>query len=56
VGVYKVQNIIKEEFVTNVLQVEMQCRHLYIVCHATRVTIVAAAYQAKHEILHNDMV
>jgi hypothetical protein len=56
VGVYRVQNITKEEFVTNVVQVEMQCRHLYIVCHPTRATIATVTYQAKHEILHNDMV
>jgi hypothetical protein len=29
-GVYKVEETTKEEFVTNAVQVEMQCRHFYI--------------------------
>jgi hypothetical protein len=37
-GVYKVRETTKEEFVTNVVQVEMQRRHLYIVHHATKAT------------------
>ncbi len=55
-GVYKVQEITKEEFVTNVIQVEMQRHHLYTACHATRVTNAAIIYWAKHEIVDNDMV
>jgi len=55
-GVYKVQEITKEEFVANAVQVEMQCCHLYITCHATRTANAIAIYQAKHEIMNNDMV
>ncbi len=55
-GVYRVQGTTKEEFITNAIQVEMQCRHLYITCHGTRVAIAIAVYRAKHEIIDNDMV
>jgi hypothetical protein len=55
-GVYKVQEIIKENFVTNVVHVEMERHHLYIACHVIRVANVVATYWAKHEIVHNDMV
>jgi hypothetical protein len=44
---------IKEEFVANVIQVKM---HLYIACHAARVANAIVAYQAKHDIVNNDMV
>jgi hypothetical protein len=47
-SVYKVQGITKEEFVANAIHVEMQCRHLYI-------SNAAVAYQAKHNIVDNDM-
>jgi hypothetical protein len=43
-GVYSVREIIKEEFVANVVQVEMQHRHLYIVCHVAKVANVTVAY------------
>jgi hypothetical protein len=33
-GVYRVQELTKEEFVTNAIQVEMQCRHLHTARHA----------------------
>ncbi len=46
----------KKKFVANVIQVEMQHRHLYTSRHATRVTNVVVAYQIKHEIVNNDMV
>jgi hypothetical protein len=36
-GVYRVQDITKEEFVTNAVQVEMQWCHLYIARHAAKV-------------------
>jgi hypothetical protein len=55
-GVYRVQETIKEEFVANGIQVEMQCCHLYIVCHATRAVNVIVIYRAKHAIGDNDMV
>jgi hypothetical protein len=55
-GVYKVQGTIKEKFVTNVVQVEMQCRHFYIVHHATKVASAAAVYRVKHEIVNTNMV
>ncbi len=43
-GVYSVREIIKEEFVANVVQVKMQRRHLYIVCHVARVANVTVVY------------
>ncbi len=49
-GVYKVQDTIKEKFVANAIQVEIQHRHFYIVHHA------AAAYRTEHESVNNDMV
>ncbi len=55
-GVYGVQGTTKEEFVTNVVHAEMQCCHLYIAHHATRVANVIIAYQVKHNIVNNDMV
>jgi hypothetical protein len=55
-GVYKVQGTIKEEFVANAVQVEMQCWHLYTIRHATRVANTTTSYQAKHKIINNDMV
>jgi len=55
-GVYKVQGTTKEKFVANVVQVEIQHRHLYIVHHSTKATNVTATYQTKHEIINNDMV
>jgi hypothetical protein len=39
-----VEETIKEEFVANVIQVEMQHRHFYIVCHATRVANATTTY------------
>ncbi len=53
-GVYRVHGTIKEKFVTNVVHVEVQRRHLYIVHHATRVAKVIATYQTKHDVI--DMV
>jgi len=55
-GVYRVQAITKEEFVTNAVQVEIQHRHLYTPCHATRVANAIVTYQTKHKIIDNDMV
>ncbi len=48
--------IIKEEFVANVVQAEMQRCDLYIARHATRATNATTFYQAKHEIVDNDLV
>jgi hypothetical protein len=45
-GVYRIQGITKEEFVANLIQVEMQHYHLYTARH------VATTYQAKHEIVN----
>jgi hypothetical protein len=55
-GVYKVQGKTKEKFVANAIHVEMQCHHLYIVCHAVRVTSATTIYQVKHNIVDSDMV
>jgi len=54
-GVYKVQDQTKEELVANAVQVEMQCRHFYIACHATKAANATAAYRAKHGIVDTDM-
>jgi len=43
-GVYRVQEITKEEFVANAVQVEMQHRHLYITRHATKAAIIEVTY------------
>jgi hypothetical protein len=39
-----VQDEIKEEFVANTIQVEMQCHHFYTTCHVTKAISAAAAY------------
>jgi len=55
-GVYKVEKTTKEEFVANVVQVEMQRRHFYIARHATRAANATATYPTKHGIIDIDMV
>jgi hypothetical protein len=49
-GVYRVKETTKEEFVANVVQVEMQRHHFYTARHA------ATAYRTKHRIIDIDMV
>ncbi len=48
-GVYRVQDQTKAQFVANAVQVEMQRRHFYTAHHA------AATYRAKHGIVDTDM-
>jgi hypothetical protein len=55
-GVYRVEETTKEEFVANAVQVEMQRRHFYIVCHATRAANARTTYRTKHGIIDIDMV
>ncbi len=55
-GVYRVKETTKEKFVANVVQVEMQRRHFYILCHASKAANATAAYRAKHEIVDTNMV
>jgi len=55
-GVYKVEETIKEEFVANVIQVEMQCHHFYTTRHVARAANATIAYQTKHGIIDTDMV
>jgi hypothetical protein len=55
-GVYKVEETIKEEFVANAIQVEMQCHHFYTTRHAIRAANATATCRAKHEIVNTDMV
>jgi hypothetical protein len=55
-GVYKVEETTKEEFVANVVQIEMQHRHFYTSRHATRATNAVAAYRIKCEIIDINMV
>jgi hypothetical protein len=54
--VYKVQGIIKEEVVVNVVQAEMQRCHLYIARHAAKAINATTSYQTKHKIVDYDMV
>jgi hypothetical protein len=54
-GVYRVQDQTKAQFVVNVVQVEMQCRHFYTIHHAAKAANAAAAYRTKHEIIDTDM-
>ncbi len=55
-GVYRVEETTKEEFVANAVQVEMQCRHFYTLRDEVKATNAVAAYQIKHRIVDNDMV
>ncbi len=55
-GVYRVEETTKEEFVTNAVQVEMQCRHFYTVRHVARAANATVVYRTKHEIIDTDMV
>jgi hypothetical protein len=54
-GVYRVQDQTKAQFVANAVQVKMQRRHFYIAHHAAKVANVVAAYRAKHGIVDTDM-
>jgi len=54
-GVYRVQDQTKAQFVANAVQVEMQRCHFYTVRHAAKATNATVAYQAKHEIVDTDM-
>ncbi len=55
-GVYRVEEITKEKFVANAVQVEMQRRHFYTFRHAAKIANAIAVYQAKHGIVDTDMV
>jgi hypothetical protein len=55
-GVYRVEETIKDDFVANAIQVEMQCRHFYITCHAARAANVVVTYRTKHKIIDTNMV
>ncbi len=55
-GVYRVEETIKEKFVINAIQVEMQCCHFYILCHAWKTANATIAYWAKHGIVDTDIV
>jgi len=55
-GVYRVEETIKEEFVANAIQVEMQHHHFYTARHAARTVNATATYRTKHEIIDTDMV
>jgi len=54
-GVYKVQDQTKAQFVANVVQVEMQRRHFYTTHHAAKLANARVAYQTKHGIIYTDM-
>ncbi len=54
-GVYKVQDQTKAQFVANVVQVEMQRRHFYIARHAAKAANGTVAYRAKHGIVDTNM-
>jgi hypothetical protein len=55
-GVYRVEEIIKEKFVANAVQVEMQRRHFYIACRAIKAANATSAYQTKYKIVDINMV
>jgi hypothetical protein len=55
-GVYRVQDKTKEEFVANAIQVEMQCRHFYTVRHPAKAVNATIAYLIKHGIVDIDVV
>ncbi len=54
-GVCRVQDQTKAQFVANAVQVEMQRCHLYTAHHAAKAANATAAYRAKHEIVDIDM-
>jgi hypothetical protein len=54
-GVYRVQDQTKAQFVANAVQVEMQRRHFYTAHHAAKAANVATANRTKHEIVDTDM-
>jgi hypothetical protein len=54
-GVYRVQDQTKAQFVVDAVQVEMQRRHFYTAHHATKVANATAAYRAKHGIVDINM-
>jgi hypothetical protein len=54
-GVYKVHDQTKAQFVANAVQVEMQHRHFYTIRHAAKVVNAAITYRAKHGIIDIDM-
>jgi hypothetical protein len=54
-GVYRVHDQTKAQFVANAVQVEMQRHHFYTTHHATKATNATAAYRAKHGIVDTDM-
>jgi len=43
-GVYRVKEIIKEEFIANAVQVEMERHHFYTLHHAAKAINVTTAY------------
>jgi hypothetical protein len=43
-GVYRVQDQTQEEFVANVVQVEMQYRHFYTTRHAAKAANATVTY------------
>jgi len=55
-GVYKIQETRKEEFVANAVQVEMQHHQFYILCHVVKATNATTDYRSKHGIVNIDMV
>jgi hypothetical protein len=55
-GVHKVEETTKEEFVANAVQVEMQRRHFYTLRHVVKAINATVAYRIKHEIVNTNMV
>ncbi len=55
-SVYKIQGTTKEKFVANVVHVKMQHHHLYTTHHVVKATNAVGTYQAKHNIVDNDMI
>ncbi len=55
-GVHRVEETTKEEFVANVVQVEMQRHHFYTLRHVVKAINATVVYRIKHEIVNTDMV
>jgi hypothetical protein len=55
-GVYRVEETTKEEFVTNAVQVEMQHCHFYSLSHATKVANAVVVFRTIHGTINTYMV
>jgi len=54
-GVYRVHDQTKAQFVANAVHVEMQRCHFYTIHHVAKAANAATVYRAKHGIVDIDM-